>query len=76
MSSLEAAAFSTIVASPGGLPLVVERTKTWGATQYGAHTDTAVAGGGTTWNVAEGAQGFVHAFLLLANTVATATRLP
>ncbi len=58
---------STVIASPSGLPLVVERTMTWDADQYGGHGGSAVEQTSTTWYFAEGAQGFFDTFLLLAN---------
>jgi hypothetical protein len=67
---MEAAAFSTVVESTDGVPIVVERTMAWDATRYGAHTDAAAAGSASTWYFAEGAQGFFHTYLLLANSAA------
>ncbi len=65
-------AFSTIVRSLDGSPLVVERTMSWDATGYGAHTEHATDGANTTWYFAEGSQGFFHTYLLLMNPQSTA----
>jgi hypothetical protein len=64
--------FSTAVTVPGTLPIAVERTMTWDASGYGAHTEKATAGAATDWYFAEGAQGFFSTFLLLANPQTTA----
>jgi hypothetical protein len=67
---LESVALSTIVTSHGSTPLVVERTMTWDASAYGAHTEKATEGAALTWIFAEGsesANGFFRTFLLLAN---------
>jgi hypothetical protein len=40
--------------------------------QYGAHTDRATAGTALKWYFAEGAQGFFHTYVLLANPGNTA----
>jgi hypothetical protein len=64
---LEFTAFSSVVSSPLGLPLVVERTMRWDPTGYGAHTDKASEALGRTWYFAEGSQGFFQTFLLLSN---------
>ena len=71
---LEAAEFSTVVTSD--LPLVVDRTMTWGAEGYGAHAETAVAAPWTTWYFAEGAthSGF-DLFYLLQNPATTTARV-
>jgi uncharacterized repeat protein (TIGR01451 family) len=68
ITGLEAAAFSTVVTSTHGLPLVVERTVAWGADRYGTHAERAVESQSDTWYFAEGAQGFFSTFLLFANT--------
>lgn len=65
--SLENTAFSTIVTSPDGLPVIVERTMYWDATRYGGHGDGALSEPRTTWYFAEGSQGFFETFLLLGN---------
>src|SRR4029453_3191967 len=64
---LEFTAFSSVVSSPLGLPLVVERTMRWDPTGYGAHTDKASEALARTWYFAEGSQGFFQTFLLLSN---------
>ena len=67
IAGLEAAAFSTVVTSLSGLPIVVERTMRWDASGYGAHTDKATGGAAYTWYFAEGSQGFFWTYLLLTN---------
>jgi Ca2+-binding RTX toxin-like protein len=67
LAGLEATEFSATVTSVNRLPLVVERTMRWDPTGYGAHTEKATDGPSRTWLFAEGAQGFFHTFLLLAN---------
>ena len=67
VAGLEAAAFSTVVKSLTGLPIVVERTMRWDATGYGAHTDKATGGAAYEWYFAEGSQGFFWTYLLLTN---------
>jgi autotransporter-associated beta strand protein len=69
---VEAAAFSTIVTSLSGLPIVVERTMRWDVTGYGAHTDKATGGAAHNWYFAEGSQGFFSTYLLLTNPDASA----
>ena len=67
--ALTDAAVSTIVRSPSGWPLIVERSMFWDASYYGGHTGSAVDGPQTTWYFAEGFQaspGF-DTFILLAN---------
>ena len=64
---LETAEASTVVTSPSGLPLMVERTMQWDATGYGGHTEAAVNGPSTRWYFAEGSQGFFDTYVLLAN---------
>jgi hypothetical protein len=68
---MDAQNFSTIVHSVTGVPLVVERTMSWDRSGYGAHTEHANDGAATTWYFAEGAQGFYHTYLLLANLQST-----
>ena len=61
---------STVVrqTSSPALPLAVERTMSWDASGYGAHTEKAVHGSGSrTWLFAEGSQGFFETYFLLAN---------
>ena len=66
VSGLEAAAFSTVVASD--VPLVAERTMTWDATAYGAHSETSIAEPSETWFLAEGSTvGGFNLFYLLQN---------
>jgi autotransporter-associated beta strand protein len=67
IAGLEATAFSTVVKSLSGLPIVVERTMRWDATGYGAHTEKATGGAAYTWYFAEGSQGFFWTYLLLTN---------
>ncbi len=69
---MDSTAFSTIVRSLDGSPLIVERTMSWDRTGYGAHTEHATDGANTTWYFAEGSQGFFHTYLLLANPQSTA----
>ena len=64
---LESANFSTQVTTSGTLPLVIERTTTWDATGYGAHTEKASIGPASTWYFAEGSQGYFHTYFLLGN---------
>ncbi len=69
---LEAAAVSTVVKSPGGAPLIVERTMFWDrAGYYGGHGGSAVDGPRTKWYFAEGSQGFFDTYVLLANATDT-----
>jgi autotransporter-associated beta strand protein len=72
VAGLEGAEFSTQVRSLGGAPLLVERTMSWDATGYGAHTDHAAEALSTKWYFAEGSQGFFQTYLLLANPQAAA----
>jgi hypothetical protein len=68
---LEDANFSTAVTST--LPLVVDRTMTWGANRYGSHAETSVAAPSTTWYLAEGStSGEFALFYLLQNPTAAA----
>ena len=64
---LESAIFSTQLTTADTLPLVMERTTTWDATGYGAHTEKASSGQATTWYFAEGSQGYFHTYFLLVN---------
>jgi Calx-beta domain len=64
---LEATEMSTVVTSTSGAEIVVERTMTWDATGYGAHTEKAAAGAATEWYFAEGSQGTFFTYLLLVN---------
>jgi autotransporter-associated beta strand protein len=67
LAGLEATTFSTVVTSTDGLPLIVERTMSWDASGYGAHTEKASSGPALTWYFAEGAAGHFHTYLLLSN---------
>jgi hypothetical protein len=69
---LEATAMSTLVTSPTGAEVIVERTMRWDASGYGAHTDKATSGAASEWFFAEGAQGFFYTYLLLVNPHASA----
>lgn len=64
---LASTAFSSVVSSHLGLPLVVERTMRWDPTGYGTHTEKAADGLARTWYFAEGSQGFFQTFFLLTN---------
>lgn len=57
-------AFATVVESD--VPIVVDRTMTWGRDEGGAHAETAVQGPSTAWYFAEGAthSGFSLFYLL------------
>jgi autotransporter-associated beta strand protein len=72
VAGLEGAEFSTQVRSLAGAPLLVERTMSWDATGYGAHTDHAAEALSQKWYFAEGSQGFFQTYLLLANPQAAA----
>jgi hypothetical protein len=68
------ASFSVAVESSA--PLVSDRTMSWDATEYGAHSERASAAPATTWFLAEGSTGGFALFYLLQNpgdTAATAT---
>src|SRR5262249_46811637 len=71
IDGMASANFSTVVTSLSHLPLLVERTMHWDASGYGAHTEKANEGVGSTWYFAEGSQGFFHTFFLLLNPHAT-----
>ena len=49
IAGLESTSVSTIVTSPSGLPLIVERTMRWDASGYGAHTEKAVTSTSRHW---------------------------
>jgi hypothetical protein len=58
--------FATLVESDR--PLALDRTMRWGATGYGASTETAITAPSTTWYLAEGAtHGAFDLFYLLQN---------
>jgi hypothetical protein len=67
VAGMEATSFSTAVASPTGLPLIVERTMRWDKSGYGAHGERATEGAAPQWYFAEGSQGFFSTFFLLVN---------
>ena len=69
---LESAELSTLILSPSGMPIVVERTMSWDATGYGSHTEKAFPGPMSDWYFAEGSQGWFSTFLLLGNPHAAA----
>lgn len=66
-------AVSSVVTSPAGLPVLVERTMRWNDTGYGASGDHASDGLRSKWYFAEGSQGFFFTYILLANPNAVAT---
>ncbi len=69
-----APSFAAIVES--SLPLISERTMSWGASEYGAHAERASGAPSTSWFLAEGATGSFALFYLLQNpgdTAATVT---
>jgi hypothetical protein len=59
-------AISTVVRSTEAVPLAIERTMSWDARGYGGHGGGA-ASPATRWLFAEGAQGFLRTYILLAN---------
>jgi hypothetical protein len=61
-------AVSSVVTSPNGVPLVVERTMFWGPGSYGSHGAAAAEGPRTRFLFGEGSQGFFDTYLLLANS--------
>jgi hypothetical protein len=69
---LEATDVSTMVASPSGAEVVVERTMRWDASGYGSHTEKATSGAHNDWYFAEGSQGFFLTYFLLSNPQPTA----
>jgi uncharacterized repeat protein (TIGR01451 family) len=71
VEGLQSAASSAEITSEDGLPLAIERTMTWDASAYAAHTATAVTQPATRWYFAEGAQGLFHTFVLLENPQTT-----
>jgi subtilisin-like proprotein convertase family protein len=62
----DSGATSTIVRSLDAVPLAIERTMSWDARGYGGHGGGAVSPA-TRWLFAEGAQGFLKTYILLAN---------
>jgi hypothetical protein len=65
---LESIAASSVVSTPGGEPLIVERTMFWDGTSYGSHGAAAIEGQRKRFLFGEGAQGFFHTYVLLANS--------
>jgi subtilisin-like proprotein convertase family protein len=59
-------ATSTVVRSLDAVPLAIERTMSWNTSGYGGHGGGAVSPA-TRWLFAEGAQGFLKTYILLAN---------
>src|SRR5262249_37905422 len=64
---LEWAEVSTVVASPTGLPLAIERSMFWDRSYYAGHTGSSVDRASQDWVFAEGSQGFFNTYVLLAN---------
>jgi hypothetical protein len=60
-------AFSSVVTSLSGAPLVVEQSTFWDDTSYGSHGASAIEGARNKFLFSEGSQGFFETFLLLAN---------
>lgn len=60
-------AFSSVVTSLSGAPLIVEQSTFWDATSYGSHGAAAIEGARNRFLFSEGSQGFFETFLLLAN---------
>ena len=77
------AALTTTVASTSGVPLVVEGSTYWDATQFGGATTVAASAPSTRWYFAEGSEAirdigggpesFFDTYLLIGNTGAAAT---
>jgi BarA-like signal transduction histidine kinase len=75
IAGLTSTAVSAVVTSSNALPLAVERTMTWDASGYGAHTEKATMGASLTWYFAEGSeQPPFDTYLLLANPQTTSNR--
>jgi hypothetical protein len=68
---LENSAVSSVVNSPSGAPLIVERSMFWDATSYGSSGAVALEGASKRFLFGEGSQGFFNTFLLLANDSST-----
>jgi glucose/arabinose dehydrogenase len=62
---LQDAIFSTVIESD--VPVVAERTMTWGAGGYGSHSERSAVGPSTTWHFAEGNTSPFNLFYLLEN---------
>jgi hypothetical protein len=60
-------AFSSVVTSLTGAPLIVEQSTFWDSTSYGSHGAAAIEGARNKFLFSEGSQGFFETFLLLAN---------
>jgi hypothetical protein len=60
-------AFSSLVTSLSGAPLIVEQSMFWDGTSYGSHGAAAIEGPRNKFLFGEGSQGFFETFLLLAN---------
>jgi hypothetical protein len=73
IAGMDSTAFSTVVTSSTGAPLVVERTMRWDASGYGGHGAEATAPA-TQWYFAEGSQGFFSTYVLLFNPHGEANR--
>ncbi len=59
---------SAVVESVDGMPLVVERTMTWGlGERRGGHNSPGVLATSPTWYLAEGTTGFFNTFILITN---------
>lgn len=67
ITGLESTTFATRVLSLNGARLAVERTMSWDAAAYGAHTEKATQAAGRKQYFAEGAQGFFKTYFLLQN---------
>ena len=70
LAGMSKAEFSTSIESD--LPVIVDRTMTWGSAGYGSHAETAMSAPALTWYLAEGAthSGF-DLFYLIQNPGAT-----
>ena len=74
LPGLDVAEFSVAVES--NVPVVVDRTMSWDARGYGAHSETAVAAPALTWYLAEGSTvGSFNLFYLLQNPGAVAAEV-
>jgi glucose/arabinose dehydrogenase len=56
LATVSGSAFATIVEADH--EVIVERTMRWDETNYGGHTEKAIAGPASNWFFAEGSQGF------------------
>ena len=70
LAAVSNSSFATIVESDH--EVVVERTMKWDQSNYGAHTEKAIAGPASNWFFAEGSQGFFLTYVLLTNPSALA----